>query len=404
MKVLIVHNSYQQPGGEDAVVAAEARLLRAHEHTVLWYKRHNDELNDLGPLGTLAAGIGAVWSRNSVREVRGMIARDRPDVAHFHNTFPLISSAAYYACAEARVPVVQTLHNYRLLCPGANLQREGRVCEECIGRSLAWPGLLYGCYRGSRAATAAATFMLAAHRAMRTWAEKVDIYVALSEFARRKFVEGGLPAERVVVKPNFVEHDPGPKSGAGDYALYVGRLSAEKGLRVLLRAWELLGETISLKIAGDGPLTGEIASEIRTERLRGIELLGRVRHNEILSLMHGAAFLVLPSICYENFPLVIAEAFACGLPVIASRFGAMEEIIADGETGLGFELDDPNDLASKVQWAWTHRERLEHMGRLARGAFEKKYQATTNYEKLIRIYEMAVGHPIRETLRAVATD
>lgn len=390
MKILVSHNGYQQRGGEDGVVEAEARLLQEHGHSVVRYERHNDELRNLGPLDTLAIGPGTVWAAGSHCEVKVLIARHEPDVVHFHNTFPLISPAAYYACAEAGVPVVQTLHNYRLLCPAATLLRDGKVCEACLGRNVPWPGILHGCYRGSRPATAAVAAMLAVHRAIGTWRGKVDVYVALSEFARRKFIEGGLPSERIVVKPNFVESDPGPKQGWGDYALFVGRLSEEKGLRVLLNAWGRLREPIPLRIAGDGPLSDEIAGEIRNEELKNVELLGRLSQSEITALMHGARFLVLTSVCYENFPLTVAEAFACGLSVIASRLGAMAEIIEDGATGVHFSPGDPKDLARSVEWAWSHPHELWEMGRAARSEYEDKYTGERNYKRSMEIYERAV--------------
>ena len=390
MKVLVLHNRYQHSGGEDAALERETRLLVEHGHAVVEYRRDNDELHNQRGLASIRTGIGAVWASQSCREVAKLIAKEKPDVAHFHNTFPLISPSAYYACAEAGVPVVQTLHNYRLLCPAATFLRGGKVCQACLGRSVAWPAMLHGCYRGSRPATAAVAAMLAVHRAGGTWREKVDVYVALSEFARRKFVEGGLPAERIVVKPNFVEPDPGLKQGPGGYALFVGRLSEEKGLRVLLNAWGRLREPIPLRIAGEGPLRDEIAGEIQNRGLENVALLGRLSRSEITSLLQGARFLVLPSICYENFPLTAAEAFASGLSVIASRLGAMEEIIEDGVTGVHFSSGDPEDLVRRVEWAWAHPNEWCEMGRAARTEYEKKYTGRRNYERTMQIYAQAV--------------
>ncbi len=387
MKILLAHAAYQRRGGEDAVVEAEARLLEAHGHSVVRYRRHNDELRGRGPMGTIAAGIQTVWSGRSAHEIAALAARERPDVVHFHNIFPLISPAAYYACADAGVPVVQTLHNYRLLCPGANFLRDGRVCEECLGRSVPWPGVAHGCYRESRAATAAVATMIAVHHGMNTWREKVAVYIALSEFARGKFIEGGLPAERIVVKPNFVDPDPGLKCGAGEYALYVGRLSEEKGLRVLLEAWSHVGERIPLRIAGDGPLKEEVAAEIKTRKLSSVELQGQLPPSEIVSLMLGARFLVLPSVCYENFPLAVAEAFACGLPVIASRLGSMAEMITDGDTGMHVTPGDAAGLATKADWAWRNPGRLQQLGKAGRQEYVSKYGPEQNYKRLMGIFE-----------------
>lgn len=390
MKVLVVHNSYQRRGGEDTVAFAESRLLEAHGHTVIHYERHNDELRNCGARGALIAGIETVWSSMSFRAMKGLIAKEKPDVAHFHNTLPLISPAAYYACAEADVPVVQTLHNYRLLCPVATFLRDGQICQSCLGRSVAWRGVVHGCYRGSRPATAAVAAMLAVHRALGTWQTKVDAYIALSEFARRKFIEGGLPGERVVVKPNFVHPDPGAKHGPGEYALHVGRLSQEKGLHLLLEAWGQLQQRIPLRIAGDGPLREALASEIEKKGLREVELLGHVAPTEIITLMHHARFLVFPSMWFEGFPMSIAGAFACGLPVIAPLLGTMAEIIAAGISGLHFSAGDALDLAARVEWAWTHAAEMQEMGRNACEEYRTKYTPERNYEKLWEIYNSVI--------------
>ncbi len=246
--MLLLHNRYQQPGGEDQVFAAEGNLLEAHGHQVLRYTRHNDQVTDQNPLALAGA---TVWNQAVYRELRTLIRRERPQVAHFHNTLPMISPAAYYAARAEGVPVVQTLHNYRLLCPNALFYRDGQVCEDCLGKAVPWPGVVHACYRESRASSGAVATMLTAHRAIGTWKKAVDMYVALTEFARQKFVQGGLPAEKIVVKPNFIEPDPGSGEGRGHYALFVGRLSQEKGVDTLLAAWEQLGEKVPLKIVGD---------------------------------------------------------------------------------------------------------------------------------------------------------
>jgi len=282
--------------------------------------------------------------------------------------------------------VIQTLHNYRLLCPNAILYRDGGVCEDCLGR-LPWPGVMRGCYRGSRAQTVVVAAMLAVHRWLKTWLEKVDIYIALTEFARRKFIEGALPAEKVVVKPNFVHPDPGVRDGSGNYAIFVGRLSREKGVLTLLAAWELLKD-IPLKIAGDGPLVEDVRR--RSQMLGGVEVLGRRDHKDVIGLLKGARFLVFPSEWYECFPVTFVEAFACGVPVIASRLGAMAEIVEDGRTGLHFTPGDPDDLAARVVYAWSHPERMREMGREARAEYEAKYTAERNYQMLMDIYHRAI--------------
>jgi len=388
MNVLFVHNRYTQPGGEDAVFEAEVSLLRKNRHKVNIFIEDNSKLKKINPL---KIAIETIWSKNSLTKIQKLIKKEKPNIVHFHNTFLRISPAAYYACKEAGVPVVQTLHNYRLICPGALLFRKGRICEQCIGKSIPWPGVLHGCWRDSRAGTALVTTMLVVHRLLKTWTEKVDIYIALTEFARKKFIEGGLPAEKIMVKPNFVEPDPGAKDyKIGDCVLFVGRLSQEKGLFTLLKAWKLV-KNIPLKIVGDGSLRESLENFVNRANLsEKVEFLGRCSRKEVIQLMHKARFLVFPSEWYECFPMTIAEAFACGLPVVVSRLGAMAEIVENGCTGLHFNAGDSEDLATKVEWAWTHPQEMAEIGREARREYEAKYTAERNYEILMEIYGKAI--------------
>ena len=388
MKVLLIHNRYLQPGGEDIVFEVEKILLERYGDRVYTFIENNIHFTEMN---FLKAAINVVWSKKTQRKLQQLIKEFKPNVVHFHNTFLMISPAAYYACKEAGVPVVQTLHNYRLICPGALLFYKERVCEQCVGKAIPWPGVLHGCWRNSRAGTALVTTMLVVHRLLKTWAEKVDIYIALTEFARKKFIEGGLPAEKIVVKPNFVEPDPGTKDyKIGDYVLFVGRLSQEKGLFTLLKAWKLI-KNIPLKIVGDGPLRESLENFVNRANLsEKVEFLGRCSRKEVIQLMHKARFLVFPSEWYECFPMTIAEAFACGLPVVASKLGTMAEIVENGRTGLHFNAGDSEDLATKVEWAWTHSQEMAEMGREARREYEAKYTAERNYEILMEIYGKAI--------------
>ncbi|HWP83576.1 MAG TPA: glycosyltransferase family 4 protein [Terriglobia bacterium] len=390
MRILTVHNRYQAPGGEDVVFRNEWEILAAAGHSVQGYVRDNREIA-CGVYARMRLTACTVWSQQSRRALQALLRQDQPDIAHFHNTFPLISPSAYYACQQAGVPVVQTLHNYRLLCPAATFFRVGCVCEQCVECGL-WQGVRHNCYRNSLAATAAVATMLAVHRGMRTWSEQVNVYIALTEFARRKFIEGGLPAEKIVVKPNFVHPDPGPREEISDYALFVGRLAPEKGVRTLLSAWRLLRSRIPLCIVGNGSLRPE--PEDRATELCAPIFLGHLSREQTMQTIKGARLLVFPSEWYECFPLTLVEAFACGVPVIASRLGAMEEIVADGRTGLHFTPGDPEDLAAKVEWAWTHPAAMAEMGRAARAEYEAKYTAARNYQMLMEIYR---GVTKRET-------
>ncbi len=391
MKILMVHNAYQQRGGEEAVVDAESRVLAENGHSVVFYKRDNSDLRRRGPMAALSTAVGTIWSADSYRDIAALLTRENPEVAHFHNTLPLVSPSGYYACHAAKVPVVQTLHNYRLLCPAGTFLRNERVCELCLGRRIAWPSALHACYRNSRSSSAAVAGMLGVHHALGTWKTKVDLYIALTEFARTKFVQGGLDPNRVVVKSNFVCNDPGPKSTHGEYALFAGRHTEAKGVRVLIDAWGALSLPIPLRIAGDGPLCAEIQQKILDRKLTHVSLLGLLSSQETQRQIKDARFLVVPSSWFEGFPMIIAEAFACGVPVLCSRLGSMEEIVDDQKTGLHFDPGNAEDLARKTEWLWTHDADVAEMGRNARREFEAKYSAKHALVKQIEVYEQAIN-------------
>jgi glycosyltransferase involved in cell wall biosynthesis len=376
---LSLHTFYQQAGGEDAVFRGEVVLLQERGHEVLELTFDNRDLENLPPWRQ--AGL-TLWNQEAYRRVREAIREHRPDLLHVHNTFPLASPAVIHAAKAERVPVVMTLHNYRLLCVNALFFRRGRVCEDCLG-GLPWHGVFHGCYRDSRPASAVVAAMLTLHRTLGTW-NMVDRFIALTEFARQKFIEGGFPPEKISVKPNFVHPDPGPGEGHGGYALFVGRLSPEKGLGTLLMAWERLGGKAPLKIVGDGPLAPEVQEA--QKRIPGVEWLGRKAPEEVYALMGEASFLVFPSEWYEGFPKVLAEAFAKGLPVLASALGSQGSIVDHGRTGLHFRPGDPEDLAAKVEWLLAHPNELARMRKEARAEYEAKYTAEQNYAQLIAIY------------------
>lgn len=384
MKILLIHNSYREPGGEDVVFEQERELLEGASHEVVVYRHSNNEIRDRG-LQQIRLVKDVVWKEQTKLEVARLLRRHKPEVVHVHNTFMMMSPSIYDACQDAGVPVVQTLHNYRLLCPGGAFFRNGQTCEECEEHGL-WRGIRHGCYRVSRAATATVALMLMVHRIRGTWEDKISCYVTLTNFARQKFIRSGLPADRVVIKPNFVHPDPGMSIGAGDHVIFVGRLSEEKGLATLLDSWQRLRPAPPLQIIGDGPLRTDLEIQTRERSLRTVAIRGRQTRNQTLELLRTARFLVLPSDCYENFPMSIVEAFACGRPVICSRLGAMKEIVADGRTGLHFTHGDPEDLAEKINWAWSHPRETAEMGREARKEFETKYTAEKNYSLLMEIY------------------
>lgn len=364
-------------------------MLRDAGHQVIPYRRSNWEVQAYHGIQKIGLAKRTLWASDTRGDFLRLMRDQKPDVVHVHNTFMMISPSIYSACYEARVPAVQTLHNYRLLCPAATLFREGRVCEECMGGSL-WHGVRHGCYQNSHTTTAVVALMLASHRLRGTWEREVACFVALTEFCRNKFIEGGLPAEKIFVKPNFVDPDPGARTGDGDYALFVGRLSPEKGMSTVLAAWKRLRLPIPLVVIGGGPDQSQLEAQAARDGLTTVRFLGRVPREQTLAAINNARFLVFSSEWYENFPVTIAESFACRTPVIASRMGAMEEIVSDGRTGLLFSPGDPEDLARKMEWAWIHPDEMRAMGNEARKEYESKYTAEKNYPMLMEIYQRAI--------------
>lgn len=388
MNVLLVHNFYQQPGGEDSVFAEEHRLLEQNGDGVVRFTVHNDAV---AAMGKFELARKTIWNRDAQAALREAIRAHGSDVVHFHNTFPLISPAAYYAAHAEGAAVVQTLHNYRLLCPAATFCRDGEVCEDCLGRAVAWPGVWHKCYRDNRIASAAVAAMLAFHRMKKTWRDEVDAYIALTEFARSKFIEGGLPAERIIVKPNFVDPDPEAGRGSGGYALFVGRLTQEKGVPTLLDAWKLLSATgeIPLRIVGDGPMVDQVRTACR--HVAGMEYVGRRPSEVVYGMMGDARMLIFPSQWFEGQPRTIVESLAKGTPVVASRLGSMSEMIEHGRSGMLFAPGDAEDLAQQVRRLMSLPDsEAAAMRRSARQQFEQHYTAGTNYPLLRGIYQFAM--------------
>jgi glycosyltransferase involved in cell wall biosynthesis len=383
---LVAHNRYRETGGEDAAFEAEAELLRGRGHAVQTLEEDSRTIREV--FGVPITGTG-VTSPRSHQRVLQAIEAGHPDIAHFHNIHPLFTPSVFDACGERGVPVVQTLHNYRVICPAATLYRSGKVCELCVGRRIPWPSIVYACYRGSRLQSAVVTGMLGHHNTVGTWHTKVGGYIALTQFMRGKLIEGGLPAHKIFVKPNFVPSDPGARQGQGDFALFVGRLVPEKGILTTLDAWNELGGRIPLRIVGVGPLADRVAKA--AARRRGIEVLGRQPRGAVLELMKQARFLVFASEWYEGFPMVIAEAFACSLPVLAAGIGSAAEIVSDGRTGRLFSPGDPTDLVAKAAWAWDHPQECTAMGRQARLEYEARYTPQANYARLMEIYQAVIA-------------
>jgi glycosyltransferase involved in cell wall biosynthesis len=390
MKIVMVHNTYQEAGGEDVVFDSEKRLLECRGHRVIPYVRSNMELSGASIADRIAIVPRMIWSSKARQEFAAILDAMRPDIVHVHNTFMAITPSIYSSCTVRRIPVVQTLHNFRLLCPAGNFFRHGTICKECVDQNLL-QSIRHGCYRESRPATAAVALMLAFHRLLDTYRKSVSRFIMLTEFAKQEFISAGFPSERLVVKPNFVAPDPLERAAPGDYAVFVGRLMENKGTRVLLNAWKKLPQQYPLQVIGDGPDRKLLESETRELKLSGITFRGRISRARVMAAVKGARFVIVPSTLFEGFPMCIAESFACGTPVLCSKLGGLAEIVQNNHTGLHFLPGDSDDLARRVEWAWNHPAELTRMGREARRKYETAYTADKNYSLLMDIYEQALA-------------
>lgn len=385
MNCLVFHNSYKLTGGEDSVVCAEQQLLIFFGHQCCEVNKRNAGIS--GYFLRIKTALSVSYSSAGKASAKLAVLENRPDIVHVHNFFPIFTPSIYEAFIELGVPVIQTLHNYRTICPGALLMREGQVCEKCV-IGTPYQAVLHRCYRNSRLGTLAVARMVDYHRKRNTWATKVDHFIALTEFAKAKFIEAGFPEHKIAVKPNFysgkgVERHA-EKGQCRTGALFVGRVSPEKGIRTLVKAWAQVAT--ALRVVGDGPLL----DEIQHCGFDNLNCLGQLSAEQVSAEMTKASFLVMPSEWYEGFPMVLVEAFAHGLPVIASRLGGMAEIVKDGVTGLHFEPGNAEDLAAKVRWMNDHPEECRQMGYNARREFEAKYTPERNYEMLMKIYQEAI--------------
>ncbi len=390
MKVLIVHNRYRTaaPSGEDVAVQNEQQMLSRRGIDVVRFERCNDDLDqDTWPART-AMAANTIWSQQSRSALRKVIRQTRPDIMHVHNTFAMLSPSVYGAAKAEGLPVVQTLHNFRFFCPSALFLRDGKPCEECVDKSLL-RSIRYRCYRGSMAATATLATMLALHRAIGTYSQDIDRYIVLTQFARAKVTAAGIAASRISVKPNFLANPPPPGQGEGGYVIYVGRLLEGKGTETLVRAWRSLPD-IRLKIVGDGALRPTLEAIVREGNLN-VEFVGRLDRAAVLSAVSRAELMIIPSECYEGFPMVIAESFACGTPVLASRTGSLEELVTDGVTGRKFSVGDTDELARSVRSVLSDCAGLTRMRGNARAYFDAHLTEQQNYASLSGIYQQLLA-------------
>jgi glycosyltransferase involved in cell wall biosynthesis len=390
MKILQLHNRYQIQGGEEGVLQAEKMLLEQHGDQVIQLEVSNDDI--VSSIDKALAAFRAVYSLRSRKQVTQLLDEHQPDVVHVHNLFPLLSPAVYDACRDRQVPVVQTLHNYRLACPKAMFFRDNQVCEVCLEARSPWSAVKYGCYRESKAQSAVVATMLTVHNWRQTWQQRVDAFITLTEFQKGKLVQAGLPVDRVHVKPNFLALSTqlAVVPPSEPFVLFVGRLSEEKGIGVAIAAYQADPDLAKLKIVGDGPQRQALEQQVLALGLgHKIEFLGFQDKPQVLTLMQQAQALIFPSIWYEGFPLTIVEAFGCGLPPIVSRLGSMAEIVQDGENGLHFQPQQPADLAQKIRQINQDQNLRDRLSQQARQTHQAQYTPEQNYQQLMAIYHQA---------------
>lgn len=388
LRILIVHNRYRLPGGEDTVVSTETRLLRDRGHDVEEYIESNEE-----PFG-LADSARLYWSASAGQRLEQVARAFAPDVAHFHNVFYRITPSSYWNLGRFAVPVIQTLHNFRLGCVNGRLSRNGVPCELCLGRMSFWPGVYYACFHNSAPQSFALATSVKTHRLIGSFS-RVDTFIALSRFAAARHLRYGIPEAKLVIKPNCIYPDPGHVAMDREpFCLFAGRLEIDKGVRVLLEAARLLPSGIQICIAGSGPLEHEVVAALAS--LPNVRFLGQLPRDEVLGLMRKARCLIFPALAYENFPMTLAEAFSIGLPVVASDLGAAAEIIQHGCTGLLFKVGSSAALSERLAELWPDHARLDRIRSAARSVFEARFSGDATYEQLHDIYRSAVkraSHP-----------
>lgn len=380
-RCLILHNRYRQPGGEDVCVADQVRLLHERGHAVRLFEKDNREIDGYGLLQKARLFFATAGNSRSAGEVARIVAEFKPEVAHVHNTLPLLSPSIYAPLTKAGVKVIQWLHNYRLVCPAGTLYRDGKACTLCMDEGLAH-AVKQRCWSQSKMATLALTRMLERHRRARTWHEQVDLFVALNHFQRDLLVQAGLvPAEKTIVQPNFCYPPATPRSETqpGEGFVFAGRLTQEKGVLTLARA--AAEARAPLKIFGDGPLRAALA-----ERFPAVQMLGHVPHEQALKEVAKARAVVVPSEWQEPFGLASIEAMALGKPLIASRVAGSLEIVQDGATGLLFEPGDVGGLAQCLRRLQEEPDFCRKLGAAGRERFEKEYSPEAGYRRLLEMH------------------
>jgi len=384
LKILQLHNSYIYKGGEDVVVELENNLLTEYGHSVFQLKRENKkEIRNFVDKFTIAKNLS--YSNYSKELVDKEIKKIRPNIVHVHNFFPLWTTSIFDACIDNNIPIVLTLHNYRTICANGLFFRENKVCEKCLNHS-SYYSVLYGCYQNSRFKSIPVAKMITNNRKKNIWESKINRFIVFTNFAKKKYIQANFPKSKISVKPNYNPTQILPTTINKDLkknCIYVGRISEEKGITALLKAWENIN--FPLKIFGDGPI-----KHLINKNQANITFLGNQPKNIIIAEMQLAKFLIFPTECYEGFPMTILESFASGLPVLASNIGSISEIIKNKYNGILFKPGNIIDLREKINWILSNPDECEKITQNALKEFSIKYSKEKNYELLIKIYKEAM--------------
>ena len=407
MNILIVHNYYQIAGGEDTVVANESAMLKKNGHKVILYKRDNSELKTMSTLSKLGLPFTTIYNKKTADDICALIKSEKIDVIHVHNTLNLVSAAVYYAARKSGVPIVQTIHNYRLMCPKATFYRDSAICEDCINKNL-FCALKHKCYRDSFAQTLVCALATKIHRMKRIYS--YNNYICLTEFGKSKLLminkdskRKMIDPDKVFIKPNFMpagNKEPVAFADRKNRFVYAGRLDETKGVDFLLKSWKVLcdnleftgknSDNIELVICGEGPLEKWCSDFVANEKLKNVTLMGKVSHEKVIELLKYARVMILPTRWYECFPMSIAESFSVGTPVIGPDMGNVGAILVNELSGLKYDLNDDRGLADcLLRFAG-----LRDIEKMYEGAYKEylyKYTEEINYRTLMDIYGKVSG-------------
>ena len=389
-KVLIVHNYYQVPGGEDTVVANEKKMLEDNGHEVFMYTRHNNEIKKKSFLGKLLLGAQSIFSIRTYREVRRIIRKNKVDIVHVHNTLSLISPSVYYAAFKCNIPVVQTIHNFRLLCPAATLYRDNHICEDCISNGLRC-ALKHKCYRKSFLQTLISVLIIKINRILGTY-KKLN-YICLTEFNKEKLLQLNrknkkiINEDKIFIKPNFVniERNIIPYEQRKNQFVFVGRLDKLKGINILFDSWKKIEEikihnTPELIVCGIGPEEEFCKEYIIRNNLRHVKLMGFIENFKIMDIISESKALILPTQWYEGFPMTIVESMSCGTPIMGSDIGNVGSLIINDVNGYKFHRNSIDDLVDSIR-------SIKDMTVTIKNTYKDMYTSDTNYRRLSKIYK-----------------